>query len=389
MQICKCADVGINLHICISAHSHIKFMNEEFLSYTFLDNPLNRWLWFAVSILLAFILKKFISKSVGLLLYRLFRKLSKENLADEFIELVVKPIQYFIIILTIYIGLGFLKFPSALEFNIQGIEFKTINILVLHIILSIAFVWLLLRIIDFISIILAQKAAETENKLDDQLVPYVKDALKIFVVVIGIFFILGAVLKFNINSLLAGLGIGGLAIAFAAKDTIENLISSFTIFIDRPFTVGDLVKVGDVTGTVEKVGFRSTRIRTSNKTFLTVPNSKIVNSNLDNLTLRTFRNVEFNFGLTYQTSSQQIKSIISDIKQILDQHPKTDKKENLVTFHQFGESALIINVQYFIEQIPNNDFMKIKETVNFGIMEIVKRHNAEFGFPTRTVHITK
>src|SRR6185369_10292037 len=123
----------------------------------------------------------------------------------------------------------------------------------------------------------------------DQLVPFLREAIKIIIGVFSFFFILGAVFHINIASLIAGLGIGGLAFALAAKETLENLLGSFTIFLDKPFVVGDVVKVGSAEGTIENIGFRSTRIRTLEKTLLTVPNKKMVDAELDNLTERVVR----------------------------------------------------------------------------------------------------
>ena len=117
----------------------------------------------------------------------------------------------------------------------------------------------------------------------------------------------------NIIALTTGLGIGGIALAMASKESLENLLGSFTIFLDQPFTVGDTVTVGSITGTVEKVGFRSTRIRTFDKSIVTVPNKKMIDAELDNLGMRPVRRVKFNIGLTYETSIEQMKLIVADI----------------------------------------------------------------------------
>ena len=145
-----------------------------------------------------------------------------------------------------------------------------------------------------------------------------------------------------------GLGIGGIALAMASKESLENLLGSFTIFFDRPFTVGDMVTVGSVTGVVEKVGFRSTRIRTFDKSIVTVPNKKMIYAELDNLGIRPVIRVKFNLGLTYDTTIEQIKAIVADIQDMINQHEKTDQ-EGKVRFQEFGSSSLDILVIYYVD----------------------------------------
>jgi len=204
----------------------------------------------------------------------------------------------------------------------------------------------------------------------------------------GIVFILGAVFNLNISSLLAGAGIAGLAIAFAAKESIENLIGSFTIFFDKPFTVGDFIQVGQITGTVEKVGFRSTRIRTVNQSFVTLPNRNIIDAYSENLTLRNWRRVRNVVGLTYSTSRAQIEGVVKDIQDYIDAHELTNQN-GIVAFHEFGDSSLNVLVVYFVQNLDYNVYIKVREEINFKIMEIVAQHNSDFAFPTRSVYMEK
>ena len=155
-----------------------------------------------------------------------------------------------------------------------------------------AFIGLLLRIIDFIAIILEKKANLTSDQSDNQLIIFFKDFFKVILVIIGIIMIIKFAFDRNIGSLLTGLSIVGAAIALALRESLENLIASFIIFFDKPFTIGDLVKVQNITGSVEKIGLRSTRIRTDQKTYVTVPNKQMVDSLLDNLSLRSQRRAD-------------------------------------------------------------------------------------------------
>jgi MscS family membrane protein len=199
---------------------------------------------------------------------------------------------------------------------------------------------------------------------------------------------MGSIFNVNIAALATGLGIGGIALAMASKESLENLLGSFTIFFDQPFTVGDVVTVGSVTGTVEKVGFRSTRIRTFDKSLVTVPNKKMIDAELDNLGLRPVRRVKFNIGLTYETSAEQIKEIVKEIQEMVNLHEKTNQ-DGKVRFQEFGSSSLDIMVMYFVNSPRWEDLINVKEDVNYKIMEIVKKHKSDFAFPSSTIYLQK
>jgi MscS family membrane protein len=230
------------------------------------------------------------------------------------------------------------------------------------------------------------RAAKTESKTDDQLVPFLRDILKIFVYIILFLAFLSQIFQINIAALVAGLGVGGIAIALASKDSLENLLGSFTIFLDKPFAVGDLVNIDGITGTIERVGIRSTRIRTLDKSYVTVPNKKLTESNLDNLTLRSQRRARFYVGLTYNTHPDQVRAIVQDIRTLLDEHPQTSM-DGVAHFYEFGESSLSIMVQYFVNSMDWNVYMLVREEINFQIMDIVHRHGCQFAYPTRSIYL--
>ena len=199
---------------------------------------------------------------------------------------------------------------------------------------------------------------------------------------------MGNIFNVNIAALATGLGIGGIALAMASKESLENLLGSFTIFFDQPFTVGDVVIVGSITGKIEKVGFRSTRIRTFDKSLVTVPNKKMIDAELDNLGLRSVRRVKFNVGVTYETSSEQIKAIVHDIQEMINLHEKTNQ-DGRVRFQEFGSSSLDIMVMYFVNSPRWEDLIDVKEDINYKIIEIVKKHKSDFAFPSTTVYLQK
>ena len=207
--------------------------------------------------------------------------------------------------------------------------------------------------------------------------------------IFGIFVISSNIFNINITALAAGLGVGGIAIAMAAKESLENLFGSFVIFLDRPFIVGDIVTVGAVTGVIESVGFRSTRIRTFDKSLVTVPNKKMVDAEVDNLGMRTSRRAKFYVGLTYETTKSQIKKITKDIKAIIDLHENTDKNFGRVKFIKFGSSSLDILVVFYVKGTDWDIYLNTTEEINFKIMDIVKKHKSDFAFPSTTVYLNK
>ena len=253
-----------------------------------------------------------------------------------------KPLQYFLILILFFLSVKFINIPSFLNSSEEGIDISILASKGFNFLLLITVFWVILRSIDFVGYKLKNKALETESKVDDQLIPFAIDLAKVISIVLGAVMILGDVFDVNITALVTGLGIGGVAFALASKESLENLLGSFTIFFDKPFTVGDTVTLGGVTGTVEKVGFRSTRIRTFDKSVVTVPNKNIISTELDNLGARPVRRVKFNIGLTYDTSVDNIKSIVKDIQSLIDDHPMTNQ-EGRVRFLNFGAKDNIKN----------------------------------------------
>ena len=356
-------------------------MDTEILLTNFLGNSIKDYIYFFGIILIGLIFKKLISKYLSNILYKVVGKKDNNVGIDKFDELLTKPIGFFIVLCFIYFGASYVSYPSFIDENFQSIFSKIFSLFLIYAIYKI-----FVKVIDYIGLILKQRAAETENKMDDQLIPFAIEIGRILVVIFALFFILGNVFDINITALATGLGIGGIAIAMASKESLENLLGSFTIFFDRPFTVGDVVKVGTVTGLVEKVGFRSTRIKTFDKSVVTVPNKKMIDAELDNLGLRPVRRVKFHIGLTYDTSTEQIKKIVSDIQEMINSHEKTNE-EGKVRFQEFGASSLDIMVLYYVNSPKWEDLIDVKEDVNYKIMDIVKKHNSDFAFPSTSVYL--
>jgi MscS family membrane protein len=364
-------------------------METDFLLTEILGNTIQDYSWFFGAVLLGFIFKKLISKYLSHLLFKVLGTKGVEVGIDKFDKLLTKPIGFFIMLSVIYVGSTHIEYPavwnlvSEKEFGLKMLINRGFSLVYVY-----SIFWIILKVIDFAGLILNKRAEATENKMDDQLIPFIVEIAKIITYIFALVVIVGNVFDSDITALATGLGIGGLALAMASKESLENLLGSFTIFFDQPFTVGDIVTVGSVTGIVEKVGFRSTRIRTFDKSLVTVPNKKMIDAELDNLGLRPVRRVKFNIGLTYETTPEQMKAIVTDIQEMINLHEKTNQ-DGRVRFQEFGSSSLDIMVMYFVDSPKWEDLINVKEDVNYKIMEIVKKHNSDFAFPSTTVYLQK
>jgi len=368
-------------------------LDSAFFDQIFWGNTVKAYFLFGGILFLGLIFKRIVSRLLSRLLFKLFRSFSSQSHNDAFVALLIRPIEVFILLTTLYLSINQLKHPLEVAvFHYSKLVGKVKEqipvsigdcidrIFLFMIILSIF--WIILRIIDFISHVLLYKASLTEDKADDQLVPFLKELFKTIVIFIGFFTLLGFVFEVNVLTLITGLGIGGIAIALAAKESLENLIGSFTIFLDKPFTVGDLVKVDGVEGTVEKVGFRSTRIRTSEKTMATIPNRGMIDGVLENLSLRNSRKVSFIIGLTYETNSASLRKIITEIESYINNHKGTSNDGN-ASFKSFGDSGLNVEVNYFVTELNYTEFLQIRQEINLEIMDIVMRNKSDFAYPTQ------
>lgn len=361
----------------------------EFLNNEYFGNSLIDYLYFLTSFIIGLLLIIPFRLLLSKLLFRLFGKSNNKKDNEKFNSLLKKPLRYFLILTVLYISAQFISLPDFLANTEEGglnyPEYfdKAFNFLLLIIIF-----WTINRSIDFIGYKLKNKALKTESKVDDQLIPFAIDIAKVLTIVFGIVMILGNVFDVNVTALVTGLGIGGVAFALASKESLENLLGSFTIFFDKPFTVGDTVTLGGVTGTVEKVGFRSTRIRTFDKSVVTVPNKNIISTELDNLGARPVRRVKFNIGLTYDTSVENIKNIVDDIQKLIDEHPMTNQ-DGKVRFLNFGASSLDIMVLYYVDSPDWEVLIDAKQKINFDIIDIVNKYKCEFAFPSTSVYIEK
>ncbi|MFV1883456.1 MAG: mechanosensitive ion channel family protein [Balneola sp.] len=257
---------------------------------------------------------------------------------------------------------------------------------ILEIAVSAGFVWLFYNLADVFSKYLTVVTSKTENKLDDQLVPLIRKTLRFFVVVMGVILILQNN-GYNVASLIAGLGIGGLAVALAAKDTLANFFGSITIFADKPFRIGDWIKVGSVEGIVEEVGFRTTRVRTFYNSLVSVPNSQIATTDIDNYGMRQYRRLKTVLNLTYSTSPEQMEAFVEGIKAIVkaNKHFRQDFYE--VHFNSFGAHSLDVLVYVFFDVPDWSTELQQRHNFHLEVLRLAKEVGVEFAFPTQTLYV--
>lgn len=223
---------------------------------------------------------------------------------------------------------------------------------------------------------------------DSAIVPVISSIERFIVVTLAIL-IIAQEWNYSISGLVAGLGLGGLAFALAAKDMLSNLFGGLVVLLDKPFVIGDWITTGDIEGTVEDMNFRSVKIRTFTQALVTVPNSKIADSPVTNFSRMGKRRVAFSIGLKYGTTAKQIKACTEKIRQMLINDENIDNETVIVTFDNLGQSSMDLMLQFFTVTTDWKKYLEAKEKVLFAIIDILESENVEIAFPTRTLHIEK
>lgn len=342
----------------------------DFWNQVFLSNPVKRYLFVVIAILIGLLFRRLLSKFIAEFLYSVASRLGTGLDKNAFVKLLIDPLQTFLLFLITVGALEKLKFPEALDFEVYNISSKTIVHSVAKTILICVFIWLLLRTIDFIAHLLKQKAIDSNGVRDHQLIVFFRDFLKVIIAIIGILMVLSISFGVEVSKFWTSLGIAGAALALSAKESIENLIASFIIFFDKPFTAGDILKVNNITGTVEKIGLRSTRIRTDQKTYVTVPNKQMVDSIVDNQSLRTQRKAEIRLQIGLSTDTGQLNEFIDGIAKIL----MREEIENPTVFlNDITGNAFMVNVDYFTATITLQQFNQIKQEVSLEILRLMEK----------------
>jgi len=299
---------------------------------------------------------------------------------DDVVELAPKPIALALRLILWYFAAIVLSLPQSPNdvrlWVLTGLEFA----------LWIAIIYVIFSVIDVLSRVLERAAARTETALDDQLAPLVRKGLKLLVAsIFAVMFIQN--MGIQVGSLIASLGIGGLALALAAKDTVSNYFGSLIIFIDQPFQIGEVIEIDGVSGVIEEVRFRSTLIRKFDKALVTIPNQRFTNNLITNFSKRPRRRIRFSVGLTYDTTPHQMRAFVAGVNDILAKHEGVEDDTYAVVFEEFGDSSLNVLVNCYSNNNQWADMMAAKEQLMLGIMDLIEAMELDIAFPTRTLHL--
>lgn len=312
-----------------------------------------------------------------MLLNKLLRRFDNHELAQQYIRRVAKPFSWIIVIVILLVLLPILQLPITSS-RYVALALKTL--------LPVFFILVFYYLGDVLSMYLERLAQRTDSKMDDQLIPIARRIIKISVIVIGGLFILHN-LEVNITTLLAGLSIGGLAFALAAQDTIKNFIGSVMIFIDRPFQIGDWITAEGIDGTVEEVGFRSTRIRTFGNSLVAVPNGRLSDLTINNYGLRMYRRFKTYLAITYDTPPEVIDTFVEGLKKLVEQHPQTRKDYYEIHLNEMGETSLNILFYVFFEVPTWTEELTARHEILLQVIKWAEELGVRFAFPTQTLHM--
>lgn len=358
----------------------------DFLDQVYFDNTIRNYLMVGGSILLTLLLKRYLSRYLVSLFFRIVKKVWKTVSKESFVDLVVGPFEWFLVILIAVFAIDKLTFPDILLYTLYGHTTADIISRAGTGIIIASFILLILRLTDFIAFVLEEKANQTPDARNNQLVIFLRDFLKVIIGIIGILLIIKACFNQPLGNLFTGLSIVGAALALGAKESLENLIASFIIFFDKPFFTGDTVKVNNIIGRVEKIGLRSTRILTGDKTIVTMPNKQMVDSIVDNWSMRTQRRGEIKLELSVKTPAAKIENIITSLKKIISTGVETLSPYS-VFLKEIDKNGITIIVEYFTEPIALNEFDTIKQKINLQIKKLLEDNAIEFAGEANTIVI--
>ena len=350
-----------------------KIGNEEYLG-------LHLWQLVGLFILLlmVFLSHWFFTLVVDKLMLYLFKRYGYGKVGEDYILPVARVISIYLIVVLLSLFIRVLQLPIEIWAWIV-VVFRTLKPLLITIIFY--------KLADVVAAYFTKLATKTESTLDDQLVPLMRKTLKAFVIIVGTLFILRDGLNLDIIPFLTGLSIGGVAIALAAQDTIKNFFGSVMIFIDKPFQVGDWITSGEIDGTVEEVGFRSTRIRTFRNSLMYVPNGKIADAILDNHGLRQYRRFYTTLTITYDTPPELVNEFVKGLREIVLAHPDTRKDMFHVYFNNLSSFSQDIMFYIFFEVPTWGEELRARHEILVQIVKLANSIGVRFAFPTQTLHM--
>ncbi|TLS37072.1 mechanosensitive ion channel family protein [Pseudalkalibacillus caeni] len=349
-------------------------MTWEFISsYETLKN-----LGISIGIFLLFLVfRKLFTKYIFQLILRLSNKTPTEFftyicLAFE------KPIRWLFLIIGIYVSAKYFPFMEQKNPLFLNLVRSAVIIII---------TWGLYNLSSSSSLLFTKVNERFNIKIDQILIPFFSKALRFIIIAIS-FSIIAQEFDYDVNGFVAGLGLGGLAFALAAKDALANLFGGIVIITEKPFSIGEWIMTPSVEGTVEDINFRSTRVRTFDQAVVTVPNATLANESITNWSKMGKRRITFNLGLTYDTPKEKIERVTRKIDYLLRNHEAIHKDTIFATFDKYNDSSLDIFLYFFTKTTVWAEFLKVKEEINFKIMDILEEEGVSVAFPSRTLYVS-
>ncbi|HEY9130075.1 MAG TPA: mechanosensitive ion channel family protein [Sulfurovum sp.] len=367
-------DLSMNLEGTVQTMLAPLYEKYPFLAHTFLDIPLAN-LFAAIAVFLLFLaLRKFFTHIIMGTLQKI-AKFSDTYYDDKIISALKAPLPFtFVLIGTHLFFLLIFKETQLIK--------DILNTLVVFTVF-----WAILSVLESLRGLFYQATGKFNADLAEEMGNFILKIVKFFIAALG----LGAMLQIwgiNVTALIASLGLGGLAFALAAKDTAANLFGSFALLADKSIRIGEWIKVGGVEGTVEDIGMRTTKIRSFEKSLITVPNQIVSNSPIENFSRRGVRRIKMYIGVTYGTTADQMNGIVKDIREMLHNHENISQNETLlVNFESFGDSSLNIFIHAFTNTANWERYLNIREDIHLKIMKIVEDHGSSFAFPSQSLYV--
>ena len=344
----------------------------EVLHQEFYGNSILNWVIAVGILILSFVVVKMLYWIFSNVIRRLTSK-TKTSLDDVLIDKLEKPLTYLVLILGYWISIHYLVFKEEVELVLENAA---------YFLLVIDFTAILSRIVDaLITEIIMPISEKSDSSFDNQLIPVIQKGVRSIIWILGIIIGLDNI-GFDITAMIAGLGIGGLALALAAQDSVKNIFAGIMIFLDKPFRIKDRIQVDGFDGIVEEVGLRSTRLRTLEGRIVTIPNSRFTDNSVTNVTSQPTLKVKLNLGLTYDTDEVQMQKAIDILEDIVkNQEAITD--DYAAGFNGFGDFSLNILFIYYVK--PDSHWLDTQTLVNKEILRRFNKEGLEFAFPTQTI----
>lgn len=344
------------------------------LQRTFGGYPLWQYVASAVWVALAFL----VAPVVDFLMTRVLKKLTAKTetaLDDELLEILPKPVKVVVVLAILHLGIESYEWPVWVEKILAPLFTIAVAITVIYV---------AVRLVDLLLGYFETKFFGGDAQLAQLMMPVLGKTFKGFVIIIGAL-TTAQHLGFPITSVIAGLGIGGIAVALAAQNTLANIFGSVTILADRPFRVGDVVRIDQIEGKVEAIGLRSTRIRTADGHFVTIPNKIVADTAISNISMRPTIRQLMTVSLTYDTPAERVQQAVTMLRAIFDAHPLTH--DVWVYWRDYAPSSLDIFVVYWCQSTDQEEFLRALESINLEIKRRFDSTGLQFAFPTQTIQL--